>query len=80
MAALAPLPRPWAAASNDDGLQDPELRWAGSACCDVSASAHQVYGALGFALETGLHVLYRRARATHTWSVAVCDATSPRAL
>jgi alkylation response protein AidB-like acyl-CoA dehydrogenase len=64
----------WAAATNDGGLQDAELRWAGSACCEVTASAHQVHGALGFALESGLHVLYRRARSTHTWTVAVCAA------
>ncbi len=64
----------WAAAANDAGLQDAELRWAGFACCEVTASAHQVHGAVGFALETGLHVFYRRARATHTWAVAVCDA------
>lgn len=72
----------WAATSTDAGLQDAQLRWAGSACCDVTASAHQVHGALGFALETGLHVFHRRARASHTWAVAVCDAaggpTAPR--
>ena len=52
----------WAAPSNDGGLQEPELRFAGSACCDVVASSHQVHGAVGFALETGLHVYHRRAR------------------
>jgi alkylation response protein AidB-like acyl-CoA dehydrogenase len=64
----------WVAASNDGGIQAPELRWAGAACCEVTAGAQQVHGALGFALETGLHVFYRRARAVHAWSVAVCDA------
>lgn len=64
----------WAAVSNDGGLQDAELRWAGSACCGVTASAHQVHGAVGFALETGLHVFHRRALATRTWANAACAA------
>jgi alkylation response protein AidB-like acyl-CoA dehydrogenase len=64
----------WAAASNAGGLQDAELRWAGSACCEVTASAHQVHGAVGFALETGLHVYHRRARSTQAWAAAVCTA------
>jgi Acyl-CoA dehydrogenase, C-terminal domain len=64
----------WAAASNDEGIQDGELRWAGATCCEVTASAHQVHGALGFALESGVHVYYRRARAVHTWTTAACDA------
>jgi Acyl-CoA dehydrogenase, C-terminal domain len=64
----------WAAASNDGGLQEPELRWSGGACCDVTAAAHQVHGAVGFALETGLHVYYRRARSVHSWAAAACAA------
>jgi len=64
----------WAASTNDAGVQDGELRWAGSACCEVTASAQQVHGAVGFALETGLHTYYRRARATQAWAVAICDA------
>ena len=64
----------WAATANEGGAQDGELRWAGAACCDVTASVHQVYGALGFALESGVHVYYRRARSVRTWAVAVCDA------
>lgn len=64
----------WAAASNEGGLQEPELRWAGTACCDVTAAAHQVHGAVGFALETGLHVYHRRARAVQTWTAATCSA------
>lgn len=65
----------WASTTNDDGLQDPELRFAGSTCCDVTASAHQIHGAVGFALETGLHVLHRRARSVASWAAAVCDAS-----
>lgn len=64
----------WAACANEGGLQEPELRHAGSACCDVTASAHQVHGAVGFALETGLHVLHRRARAVQAWTASVCSA------
>jgi hypothetical protein len=64
----------WAAASNDGGLQEPELRWSGGACCDVTAAAQQVHGAVGFALETGVHVYYRRARSVHGWASAVCAA------
>jgi Acyl-CoA dehydrogenase, C-terminal domain len=64
----------WAGAENDGGVQDPELRWAGAACCEVTASAHQVHGALGFALESGLHVYYRRARSVQAWTIAACDA------
>jgi hypothetical protein len=64
----------WAGAENDRGVQDAELRWAGAACCEVTASAQQVYGALGFALESGLHAYYRRARSVQAWTVAACDA------
>ncbi len=64
----------WAAATNDGGLQEPALRFAGGACCDVVASSHQVHGAVGFALETGLHVYHRRARSVHTWATAASDA------
>jgi hypothetical protein len=64
----------WAAAANEGGLQEDALRWAGAACCEVTASAHQVHGAVGFALESGLHVYYRRARAVQVWADAVCDA------
>jgi Acyl-CoA dehydrogenase, C-terminal domain len=62
----------WAAASNEGGIQEPELRWAGGSCCDVTAAAHQVHGAVGFALETGLHVYYRRARSVQAWTTAAC--------
>jgi alkylation response protein AidB-like acyl-CoA dehydrogenase len=64
----------WAATSNEGGLQGPELRWACEACCDVTAAAHQVHGAVGFALETGLHVFHRRARSVQAWTAAACAA------
>lgn len=65
----------WSSRTDERSLPAPELLWAGAACCDVTAAAHQVHGAIGFALETGLHRYYRRARATHTWTTAVCVAT-----
>lgn len=64
----------WAAAVNEGGLQAPELRHAGAACCEVAASAHQVHGAVGFTLETGLHAAYRRARSVASWATAVSAA------
>ncbi len=64
----------WAAIADEGGIQDGELRWAGAACCDVTASVHQVHGALGFALESGIHVYHRRARAVQAWTAAACDA------
>jgi hypothetical protein len=66
----------WAAATDEDGgpREAAELVWAGSACNRVTASAHQVHGAVGFALDTGLHRLHRRARAMQTWTTAACAA------
>jgi Acyl-CoA dehydrogenase, C-terminal domain len=64
----------WSATAGDGGIQDGELRWAAVACCDVTATAQQVHGAIGFALESGLHAYYRRARSVGTWATAVCDA------
>jgi alkylation response protein AidB-like acyl-CoA dehydrogenase len=64
----------WAATAGEGGIQDGELRWAGSACCEVTAASQQVHGALGFALESGLHVYYRRACSVQAWAVAACDA------
>jgi Acyl-CoA dehydrogenase, C-terminal domain len=64
----------WSATAGDGGIQDGELRWAAAACCDVTATAQQVHGAMGFALESGLHAYYRRARSVGTWATAVCDA------
>jgi len=65
----------WSTISDERSVLAPELLWAGAACCEVTASAHQVHGAIGFALETGLHRYHRRARAVHTWTTAVCAAT-----
>lgn len=65
----------WRAAAPDrasSASHAPALLWAGAACRDVTASAHQVHGAVGFALETGLHRYYRRAKAVQSWAAAVC--------
>lgn len=62
--------------SRDDvlGPRAAALFWAGAACCDVAAGAIQVHGAIGFALESGLHRFHRRARALHAWAGAACFA------
>jgi alkylation response protein AidB-like acyl-CoA dehydrogenase len=64
----------WASLADERSLPSSALLWAGATCCEVTASAHQVHGAVGFALESGLHRLYRRARAMQTWTTAVCSA------
>lgn len=64
----------WASDDGAPGLRAANLLWAGSACSEVTASAIQVHGAIGFALESGLHRAYRRARATESWLGAVCAA------
>jgi hypothetical protein len=60
------------AAPAGDPQWAPALVWAGAACREVTASAHQVHGALGFALESGIHRFYRRAKAVQVWAAAVC--------
>ena len=57
------------------GVPAAALVWAGSACRDVTAAAGQVHGAVGFALETGLHRNYRRAKSVQVWADAVCAVT-----
>jgi hypothetical protein len=67
----------WQAARPADGSRAPALLWAGSACRDVTATAHQIHGAAGFALETGIHRYYRRAKAVQVWAAAVCRVATP---
>jgi alkylation response protein AidB-like acyl-CoA dehydrogenase len=67
----------WEAASPEDG--DPALRaaallWAGRAARDVTAWAHQAHGAVGFALESGVHRAYRRAKSLEAWTRAAVSA------
>jgi acyl-CoA dehydrogenase-like protein len=65
----------WSSTDGQGGPREPELVWAGAACSAVTASAHQVHGAVGFALETGLHRFHRRARAMQSWAASACAAT-----
>lgn len=65
----------WAHDADAPCLRAADLLWAANACCEVTASAIQVHGAVGFALESGLHRPYRRARAAASWLEAVCAAT-----
>jgi alkylation response protein AidB-like acyl-CoA dehydrogenase len=58
-------------AASDPDSRAATLLWAGKACRDVTLSAHQVHGAVGFALETGLHRYYRRAKSVQIWAAAV---------
>jgi Acyl-CoA dehydrogenase, C-terminal domain len=66
----------WQSAAPENVDRQSALLWAGSACREVTASAHQVHGAIGFALETGLHRYYRRAKTVQVWSAAVCHASA----
>jgi Acyl-CoA dehydrogenase, C-terminal domain len=67
----------WRAGVSDErgsALGVPALLWAGSACREVAATSHQLHGAAGFALETGVHVAYRRAKTVQVWTAAVCES------
>ncbi|MDH4176840.1 MAG: acyl-CoA dehydrogenase family protein [Thermoleophilia bacterium] len=52
------------------------LAWAPGAACEVTASAHQVHGAVGFALESGVHRAHRRAWSARAWAAEVLRATA----
>ena len=65
----------WSPGGASRGPRASELLWAGMACCEVTASALQVHGALAFALESGLHRFHRRARSVCSWTEAACLAT-----
>ena len=60
----------WSLAAPDAPAAD-VLAWAGTACRDVTAIAQQAHGAIGFALESGLHRAYRRAKTVQVWTEAV---------
>jgi hypothetical protein len=64
----------WARDDTVRGPRSAELLWAGAACCDVTASALQIHGALAFALDSGLHRFHRRARSVRSWTDAACAA------
>jgi hypothetical protein len=60
----------WGAATPEAGFPAGELAWAGGACCEVTAHVHQVHGAIGFALESGIHRFHRRAKTVEAWTDA----------
>ena len=66
----------WESATEGLGLPREALAWAGPACCEVTRQALQVHGGIGFALESGVHRPYRRAKAAQVWADAVLDATA----
>jgi hypothetical protein len=71
----------WQAAARDADeppFPVPSLVWAGRACREVTVAAHQVHGAVGFALESGVHRAYRRAKTVQVWTAAVCAASGDR--
>lgn len=57
----------WAAAAPGSGFPAATLVWAGGACREVTAHVQQVHGGVGFALESGIHRYYRRARSVQVW-------------
>ena len=61
----------WGAASPEADFPADELTWAGPTCCEVTAHVHQVHGAIGFALDGGIHRFHRRARTIQAWTDAV---------
>ncbi len=62
----------WGAASAGPGDPAPwdELAWAGGAAREVTAAMLQVHGAIGFALEAGVHRFFRRAKVVQVWADA----------
>ncbi len=64
----------WSLAAGESAARD-VLAWAGGACREVTAIAHQAHGAIGFALESGLHRAYRRAKTVQVWAEAVRGGT-----
>jgi hypothetical protein len=61
----------WSAADPGAGFPRASLAWAGAACREVTAHVQQVHGAIGFALEGGIHRYYRRAKTVHVWTDAL---------
>lgn len=66
------------AAAQDETVPAGALLWASGAVRDLSASMHQVYGGVGFALESGVHRAYRRAKSLQLWTTAVARESSAR--
>jgi len=57
-----------------DPLPREALRFGSAAAREVTAMAQQAHGAMGFALESGVHRAYRRVKSTQVWIAAVLDA------
>jgi hypothetical protein len=57
-----------------EALPAAALAWAGQAARVVTATAHQAHGGIGFALESGVHRAYRRAKSVQVWAAAACAA------
>ena len=47
-----------------------------AAAREVTAIAHQAHGGVGFALESGVHRAYRRAKSAQVWIDAVLEAAA----
>ena len=60
----------WSLAAPDSDARE-VLAWAGAACREVTAIAQQAHGAIGFAMESGLHRTFRRAKTVQVWAEAV---------
>lgn len=61
----------WSASDPDGGFPAEALAWGGGACREVTAHAQQVHGAVGFALEGGIHRFFRRAKTVQVWTDAM---------
>jgi len=66
----------WSAADPEAGFPYDSLAWAGGACREVTAHVQQVHGGVGFALESGIHRFYRRAKSVQVWTDAVLREVS----
>jgi hypothetical protein len=62
-------------AAGEEPLPREALRWAGGAAREVTAAAQQAHGGVGFALESGVHTAFRRAKSSQAWIRAVLDGT-----
>jgi hypothetical protein len=75
LAADGALLTAWAAAiPGGEPVPVASLLHAGGAGRVVTAASQQLHGASGFALESGLHRAYRRAKSCQVWAAAVCRA------
>jgi alkylation response protein AidB-like acyl-CoA dehydrogenase len=64
----------WHAATADRAFPRDALLWAGGACREATAFSLQAHGAVGFALESGLHRAFRRAKTVQVWTEGLLRA------